>query len=64
MIGRGDVLYRTGGDLDAALLRAERDQARAVARVLAAELRQLSAAGGDAPRLLATLPPWVHDGDT
>ena len=48
-------------------LRAERDQARAIARVLADELASHPALAGEAAILMATLPTWVqpsrhHDG--
>jgi hypothetical protein len=41
----------------------DRDEARAVARLLAAEIAALPVLAGDAAPLLGSLPGWVRDPD-
>ena len=62
VVGRGDPAGRTGPEpLTIGRLRMDRDEARALARLLAAELASVPALADETGRIVATLPEWVTE---
>ena len=60
VVGRGDPVDRTAPEpLTIGRLRRDRDEARALARLLAAELASVPALADETGRIVATLPEWV-----
>ena len=60
VVGRGDPVDRTAPEpLTIGRLRRDRDEARALACLLAAELASVPALADETGRIVATLPEWV-----